>query len=560
MTRRIFGRFIPSARLPWLALVAFAVSTTLVVHDSAFAATGVTGGGSGFAALEVDQWRADTARAPYNLHLDYVAQGSTFGRNQWESGNFDFGTSDIRVPAGSSEEDQLKSGKCAGKAFSDCFVYVPVSAGGLSFMYNLTDGAGQQVKDLQLTRQAACKVFTQAIKKWNDPELVATNPKLAGIDRNIKIVTRSDGAGESYVFMEFCIAVAPDVWKAFIASEQQQNAGNLDATFVSGKPWSVWPPLQNNANAVSGADNVANTVADPGSGPDSIGYDAAGYAKVRSFPVASVENGAGKFTQPDEDNVTVALGYATQNPDATFTLNFSGPDPRAYFPSTYSYFIVQTAGFDAGKGATLGQFLCYAVSKGQAIAPSLRYARLSSVLVDLAIGQIVKIPGAPSAADCPVAGAPPPPPPVQVAGGGSPVVVPGGSAAAGAASGAAATPAAVAAAKAAAAKAAAAKAGPAAAAAGKAGASASGAKAGTSSGAAGTPGAGSSGDGSTAGTGTDVSTGTGTGDQAIDAQLASAAVKPTTKSQDHAVWYLLEGAGIAGACVLLVNARRKLLT
>ncbi len=60
------------------------------------------------------------------------------------------------------------------------------------------------------------------------------------------------------------------------------------------------------------------------------------------------------------------------------------------------------------------------MSEGQAIAPQLRYARLSSVLVGIAISQIVKIPGAPSAAACPVAGAPPPPPPPTVA----PIVIP----------------------------------------------------------------------------------------------------------------------------------------
>ncbi len=132
-----------------------------------------------------------------------------------------------------------------------------------------------------------------------------------------------------------------------------------------------------------------------------------------------MQNAAGVFTQPDENNVTVALGYAVGRPDGTFDLRFEGPDPHAYFPSTYSYVLAQTSGWDAGKGAALAQYLCYAVSQGQEIAPQLRYARLSSVLVAIAIHSIVQIPGAPSAGNCPVAGsAPPPPPPVIVGGGG----------------------------------------------------------------------------------------------------------------------------------------------
>jgi hypothetical protein len=34
-------------------------------------------------------------------------------------------------------------------------VYVPVSAGGLSFMYNLIDGSGNRVNDLKLTRRTS---------------------------------------------------------------------------------------------------------------------------------------------------------------------------------------------------------------------------------------------------------------------------------------------------------------------------------------------------------------------------------------------------------------------
>ena len=64
----------------------------------------------------------------------------------------------------------------------------------------------------------------------------------------------------------------------------------------------------------------------------------------------------------------------------------------------------------AGRARRSAQFLCYAVSKGQEIGPQLRYARLSTVLVNLAISEIVKIPGAPSAAACAVAGSAPPPP------------------------------------------------------------------------------------------------------------------------------------------------------
>jgi hypothetical protein len=55
--------------------------------------------------------------------------------------------------------------------------------------------------------------------------------------------------------------------------------------------------------------------------------------------------------------------------------------------------------------------MCYAVTKGQEIANKLGYARLSSVLVDLALRQLDKIPGYPGRSCIPADAAPPPPPP-----------------------------------------------------------------------------------------------------------------------------------------------------
>ena len=415
------GRTRPFAVVFYPIAAALLMVATLGLAATPAGAAGahLTGGGSGFAGPEIDQWKAETAVAPYNLSINYVAQGSTFGRVSFYSQTLDFGASDITYPP--FELDALKaSRRCAGKTLHDCFVYVPVSAGGVAFMYNLVDGSGNRVSNLQLTRRAACKIFTGAITKWNDPELVQSNPFLRNFARGIQPVVRADGAGESYVLSEFCIAVAPDVWRDFIARQRQENPQNNAADFLSGSPVSNWPP-PSNANAVPYADGVANAVADPSGGPGSMTYVAAAYAKQRSFPVASLQNAAGMYTQPDEANVTVALGYARPNPSAdaagTFLLNFSGGDPRAYFPSTYSYILAQRAGFNPAQGATLGVFLCYAISAGQAAAVPLRYARLSAPIVNIAIDAISNIPGAPDKNHCVVAGSAPPPPPPAVNGG-----------------------------------------------------------------------------------------------------------------------------------------------
>lgn len=412
--RRRYGR--PAALLAALAILC--IQLVSAAPPASAAGVPISGGGSSFAALELDQWRADTARVPFSLGVNYVSQGSSFGRQQFSDGNLDFGASDITFLQ--SEIPELRSHRCAGQDPSTCFVYVPVSAGGVSFMYNKQDASGRRMSNLQLTRDQACKIFTGQITTWG--QLAGDNPSLSGDGNQIIPIIRADGAGESYVFSQFCISVDQPVWAAFIADRKAHDPQNVAPDFGQGQPVSNWPQNWGRANPVPFGDGVANAVADPTAGQNAITYTAAGYAKVRSFPVASVQNAAGVFTQPTEDNVTVALGYASPQADpngvpGTFALNFSGPDPRAYFPSTYSYVIAQANGFSPAKGATLGEFLCYAISKGQEIAPLLAYARLSAPLVQISINAISHIPGAPPPSSCFLAGSAQPPGAPSVLGG-----------------------------------------------------------------------------------------------------------------------------------------------
>jgi ABC-type phosphate transport system substrate-binding protein len=506
----------------------------------ASASPAIVGGGSGFAALEVDQWRADTARRPYNLSVDYSSQGSSVGRQNFVAGLFDFGMSDIVFPP--TEQNFLSDTRRCHAALSTCFKYVPVSAGGLGMMYNLVNGSGQRVTDLKLTRDEVCKIFTGQIRAWNDPELVATNPELSSFSGHpINVVARSDGAGESYVLSQFCIAVDPGDWGAFrtyVTTNFPNDVG--DAGLQLGDPVSTWPTVLLNdytEKLANGSDGVANTVADPNAGVDAITYDAAGYAKVRAFPVASVQNAAGQFTQPDENNVTIALAYAAGRGDGTFVLNFSGPDPAAYFPSTYSYALVQTTGYDPGKGSTLGQFLCYAISNnGQAIAPALRYARLSQQIVAISRTQIVQIPGAPTADQCApgsqgIANVTPPgaPPPGAVAGGPAAAAGPTAAAKAAAAAGSAGT----------------AAAGTAAAAGGAAGTTGTtqAAQAATTS----STDAGAGGEQAAAGQG---------GSAALNA-LAASSKRSSGPTNNQALWAILEGAIICALAVGITGWRKR---
>ena len=375
-----------------VAVVVCALATSVA---PASAAGTVEGAGSSFPQLEIEQWRSDVAKKPYSLKINYVSSGSTFGRQQYIQGSVDFGVSDIAF-----QLDEIS------QAAARPYTYVTISAGGVGFMYNLRDTSGKRIgfttanggngKQLKLTSRTVCRLFSEPNMQWNDPELAADNADIALPAKRVQPVFRADGSGTGFVVQEFCIATAPDVWAKFVDYVRKTPVlaqGFAGDPFLDGKPSSKWPVYA--GQAAFAGDGVANVVATDTSGDNGITYVEAGFAEVRGFPNAFMKNAAGIYHYPDSANVNTALKYASQNADRTVTLDYTTPDPDAYFPSSYSYAIVPTSGIDASQGKDLAPFLNYAVLQGQAKADRLGYAPLSQQIVDISLNEIVKIPGAP---------------------------------------------------------------------------------------------------------------------------------------------------------------------
>jgi phosphate transport system substrate-binding protein len=379
-----------SRRALVLALAVVASCVTAVVGAPGRAVADgprVTGTGASFPQIELEDWVVQIARAPYNLSVNYVPAGSTVGRQSYIDGTHDYGVSDIPFQPGELERS------------SDYrpFTYVPISAGGVGFMFNIADAVGEQITELNLTPRTVCRMFTERGMRWNDPEVVADNPGVPLPDANIVPVMRSDGAGTSFVFSAYCIETVPDVWAAFIAlvgSDPVLSSG-ADRPFFDGQPTSKWPAF---AGTVSyGADGVAGVVANPATGANAITYNEAGFADKYGLPNAWVRNAAGIYMQPTARAVNTALAYAIPADDGTFTLEYNAPDPGAYFPATYSYVIAPTdpADLSADKGRVLATFLYYCATAGQERAEDLGYAPLSRQVTEIALRAIPRIPGAP---------------------------------------------------------------------------------------------------------------------------------------------------------------------
>ncbi|HMK62811.1 MAG TPA: phosphate ABC transporter substrate-binding protein PstS [Acidimicrobiales bacterium] len=354
------------------------------------AATGyvpIAGAGSTWSENALDQWIRDVQ--PLGMRVSYAGTGSTDGRDEFINGTVDFAASDIPFQTdptdGSAPEDPT-----AGS-----YAYMPITAGGTAFMYNL-EIDGQRVTNLRLSGENITKIFTGVITNWDSPLIAADNPGLKLPNLPVVPVVRSDGAGDTFELTQWMISQSPSLWNAYC-----QAAGRAPAC----GPTSFYPTITGmigQSGDLGVAGYVSQSYAD-----GAIGYVNYSYALNAGFPVALMLNSAGYYTEPTPQNVAVSLEAAqvdtwdVNNPALYLTEQLQGvytdADPRTYPLSSYSYLILPTTvqgQFTQAKGNTLAAFSYYAMCQGQQESAGLGYSPMPMNLVEAAFNQIAKIPGA----------------------------------------------------------------------------------------------------------------------------------------------------------------------
>jgi phosphate ABC transporter phosphate-binding protein len=344
----------------------------------------ISGAGSTWSYNAINLWIANVHQ--YGLDVNYAPVGSSAGRMDFADGTVDFAASDI--PYG------LQDGNSFDPPPSRGYAYIPDTAGGLAFVYNLSIG-GQPVTNLRLSGAVLAGIFTNTITSWNDPAIAADNPGLALPAQPIVPVVHSEGTGESAQLTQWMIATQGSDWTAYCA-----KVGFSPCTQTSSYPVEPGTDMVGQAGDLGVTGYVSQAQAD-----GAIGYVEYSYALSADLPVAKVLNAAGYYTLPTAGNVGVSLLNAQINMDQSSPLYltadlsqvYSDTDPRTYELSSYSYLIVPTDtsdGFNADKGYTLGAFGSYLLCEGQQQVDQLGYSALPINLVEDGYTQLAKIPGA----------------------------------------------------------------------------------------------------------------------------------------------------------------------
>ncbi|MFZ4584697.1 MAG: phosphate ABC transporter substrate-binding protein PstS [Acidimicrobiia bacterium] len=283
------------------------------------------------------------------LTLTYDAKGSGGGQTDLQGNLVQWAGSDDPVKS----EDLPK--------FKGEFLYFPTVAAPITVSYNLSG-----VSKLQLSGETTAKIFTRAVKTWNDPAIAADNPGVTLPSTAITVVHRSDSSGTTANFTKFLASAAPSVW----------------TTGSSKTP--AWATDTTGAEKNSGVANAVKQTA------GAIGYVDFADAKAAGLAFAAVKNKNGEYVAPSLDAASKAVEGASVQSNLLYD-PINSAAAGAYPITAPTWVLVYKSQPDANTVANLKGWLTFLLGPGQSGAESVNFAALPSSLALKAVAQLDQI-------------------------------------------------------------------------------------------------------------------------------------------------------------------------
>ena len=308
----------------------------------------ITGAGATFPAPLYAKW-ADAYSKETGIKINYQSIGSGGGIKQIEARTVTFGASDMPL-----NDDQLKAMNV---------MQFPTVIGGVVPVINLKDIKSGELK---LTGTMIADIYLGKIIKWNDPAIVALNPKLKLPDDAIAVVRRADGSGTTFIFTNYLSKVSSEF-------KQKINEG----TAVQ---WVVGLGGKGNEGVASYVNRI----------PNSIGYVEYAYVKQSKMISVQMQNAAGAWVSPEEDAFKAAAIGADWN--KSFYQILTNQPNKAAWPISGATFIImplQNQKPEDAQGAI--KFFTWAYKNGGKMADELDYVTIPASVVTKIQSEMAKI-------------------------------------------------------------------------------------------------------------------------------------------------------------------------
>ncbi len=287
--------------------------------------------------------------------ITYSGGGSGKGRTDLQEDVVDWAGSD--GPVKDADRSKYKGGD---------FLYFPTVIAPITVAYKLSG-----VSELNLSPATIAKIFQRDIRTWNDPAIVAENPKVADkLKGDITVAHRSDGSGTTENFTKFLEKAvctnAGGTWRL-------KSGSTVD-----------WPADTQAGNGNAGVSQIVQDT------KGAIGYVDYSDAVATDMKFASVANKTGAYIAPTLAAASAAAEGATINDDLSYDPLWA--DGATAYPITApTWILVYVKQDTVTQAETLREFLRFMLTDAQGLADSVDYAKIPASLATRAITQLDRI-------------------------------------------------------------------------------------------------------------------------------------------------------------------------
>ena len=291
----------------------------------------INGAGSTAVGALMQTWISNYISST-DIKINYQPVGSGFGMHYLQNKQFDFAVSDIPI----SDSILIKNK----------WVQFPIAISQIDIIYNLPHASHALVLDGNIL----AKIYMHKIKKWDNPQIQALNPKIKFPHTNILLVYRSNQSGTTYTLTSYLNQVSTQ-WKKLNGISMLLNTVNKNSVGTSTDK--VLSRMVKNLPFSLGYTSDVYAVQQKNSRAELINQEGTSVLATKLYAYAALAN----ITQLQLNNLTNLKGYNS-------------------WPLIQASFLILPK--NSKKGAVIAKFLEWAFTTQGSITDKLGYIPIPS--------------------------------------------------------------------------------------------------------------------------------------------------------------------------------------
>lgn len=300
----------------------------------------LNGGGPAAPGALYQHWSEQFQQSYKGAQINY--NPASGGVRELMRGKLDFAASEMPLT-----DAQMSDGRTPPLHF-------PSAVSGVVLVYNVPG-----IYDvLNLTPELLVRIYLGEIRYWNDPRLVAVNPRASLPPAGIVLVTPSEFSATTHTMTDYLSKVSA-AWKAKVGVGANIN----------------WPTSGLVGKGDAGVQTMVHQTA------FSLGYVDYAWAVKNSLHFAAVRNSDGHFVSASRESLMAAVSSINPIPADLRMSITDAPGGDSYPIASFNYLLIPQRIDDPHKRTALSDFLKWMASEGQKEVTNFEYAPLPPSVV-----------------------------------------------------------------------------------------------------------------------------------------------------------------------------------